>query len=59
MVLGCYIAEEVWNIMYLNDYKKNSLLYVCDNAFNIYYIVDSDMLLNNTEHIVWFAWQHF
>ena len=28
MVLGCYIAEEVWNIMYLNDYKKK-LSVVC------------------------------
>jgi len=39
--------------------QKNSVLQVCDGAFNIYYIVDNGMLLNNTEYIVVFPWQHF
>jgi len=39
--------------------QKNFVLQVCDSAFNIYYIVDSGMLLNNTEYIVAFPWHHF
>lgn len=35
------------------------MLQVSDSALSIYCIVDSGMLLNNTEHIVTFPWQHF